>query len=222
MFGIKKKPAHIYSSTDMLFGNLPLSYLAAIDSKELPWKLFKKVNEYLAKDDRQEAIRTLKEIIGMPDLESRQYLQAYYFLNELQGFIETEIKILGVIVEISMPGGLDTLAVYADHSARYYNYTGKSVIWQGNDSSLDTLIDDIFIQGKYIVSQVGLWKTQRPDAPGRQMARLNFLTSHGLHFGEAGQRQMFRDPVAGKTMYAMLGVMQELTFKTFQPEKLRA
>ena len=178
MFEIRKKPAHNYSPIDMLFGDLPLSYWGAIDSKELPWTLFKKVKENLAKDDKQQAIATLKEIIGLPQLESRQYLQAYYFLNELQGFVDGEVEIFGVIVEIGLPDGL--------------------------------------------VSQIGPWKTQRPAAPENKMARLNFLTSHGLHFGEASQQQLFRDPLAGKTMYAMLQVMQELTTKAIEPEKRRA
>lgn len=68
----------------MLFGDLPLSYWASTDSLEIPWALFKEVKKNLDKDDISKAIDILRKIIDLPGLESRQYLQAYHFLNELK------------------------------------------------------------------------------------------------------------------------------------------
>ena len=199
------------SSIDMLFGDLPLFYWATIESDTVPWSLFKKVKKSLDKGDKQEAVNTLKEIIDMPGLESRQYLQAYHFLNGIQEFDEREIQLFGVIAEIGLEQGSDTLAVYADHRARYYNYSGKSIIRENADDSLDALIDGILLQGTAIVSKIGPWQVARPAAPGNGKARINFLTSHGLHFGEASQSDLFSDPLAGKVMFALLEVMKRLT-----------
>ena len=219
MLESNKKTIETISSRDMLFGDLPLEYWGAADCNDTPWNLFKEAKISLAKGNSLDAIETLKKITCIPGLESRQYLQAYHFINELQGFTEDEIKLLGVVAEVSMPEGHDTLAIYADHSAMYYNYSGNTINWEHGDNSLDQLIDNILVQGMDIVAKIGPWKDARPEPPGTKMARINFLTSHGLHFGEANQQALFNDALAGKTMYAMLDVMQALTSKTHLPNK---
>ncbi|MEO6819003.1 MAG: hypothetical protein ABI204_04710 [Ginsengibacter sp.] len=198
------------STYDMLFGDLPLSYWASVDSNEVPWNLFKEVKKYIDSDDKAAAVNTLNEIINIPGLESRQYLQAYHFLNELHGSANMDTNIFGVVLEINMPQGNDTLAAYADHSARYYNYSGKSIIWEHPDNSLDNLIDGIFEQSKNVVAQIGPWKNVRPLPPTNNKARINFLASNGLHFGEASQQALFSDPMAGKLMHSMLDLMTAL------------
>jgi hypothetical protein len=199
--------------SDTLFGDLPLDYWSNIQSNELPWSLFKKAKQSIDRDDQETAISTLKEITTMANLEARHYLQAWHFLHQLGVVLEAEAKIFGVVVEVGMPNGLDLLAIYSDHSARYYNYSGRSIIWEGSDRSLDQKIDDILVQGLNLVQQIGPWKEKRRPAPQNNMARLNFLTSHGLHFGEASQATLFNDPLAGKIMYGLLEIMDLLISK---------
>ncbi|MEO5943486.1 MAG: hypothetical protein ABIP30_03555 [Ferruginibacter sp.] len=207
---LRKKNKDTFSSYDILFGDLPLSYWGSIDSKELPWNLFKDVKKNIDNYDKDIAVDLLNQIVNMQGLESRQYLQGYHFLNELLESESADTKIFGVVLEINMPQGNDTLAAYADHSARYYNYSGKSIIWEHPDNSLDTLIDGIFEHSKNVVAQIGPWKNVRPEPPINNMARINFLTSKGLHFGEASQQILFNDAMAGKLMYAMLNLMNAL------------
>ena len=199
---------------DTIFGDQSLAYWTTADCNEIPWSLFKEAKENIEVENMDAAIVTLKSIVSTPALESRHYLQAHYFLSELGEAPSGEIKIYGVVVEISMPEGVDLLAVYADHSARYYNYSGSVVIWEHPDNSLDELIDTIMKQATDIVACIGPWKGKRPAAPGNDMARISMLTSHGLHFGEAKQSVLFNDALAGKTLYAMAEVMQALVNKS--------
>lgn len=199
---------------DTLFGDRPFDYWASINSKGSPWSLFKDAKRSLDKGDKVRAIEILKEIISLPALESRHYLQAYYFLHNAGVVPEGDIKIYGVVAEVSMPDGLDLLAVYADHSARYYNYSGRSIIWEAPDHSLDAAIDDILLQAMDTVKQIGPWKEARRPAPSGETARINFLTSHGLHFGEAAQSVLFSDPLARKIMVGVMGVRDALINKT--------
>lgn len=113
-----------------------------------------------------------------------------------------------------MPPGNDTLAAYADHSARYYNYSGKSIIWEHPGDSLDILIGGIMEQSKDVVLQIGPWKDKRSQPPIDRLARINFLTSQGLHFGEASQQSLFNDRMAGKLMHSMLNLMNALIDKS--------
>ena len=216
MKGLNENQAQVWSPIEMLFGDLPLDYWADIKNDALPWDLFKEVKIAIGNGNNAGAIDTLIKIVGLPNLESRQYLQAYYFLNNLQGFTVDKILLFGVVLEVGTPKGNDALAVYADYSARYYNYSGSAIIWEHDDNSLDALIDRILNGSLDIVSGIGPWKEQRPKPPAEGMARINFLTSHGLHFGAASQQTLFNDPVAGKIMYAMLEVMQQLIDHTSQ------
>ncbi|MEP7259317.1 MAG: hypothetical protein ABI687_13035, partial [Flavitalea sp.] len=71
------------SPRDMLFGDLPFSYWAPVNNPAIPWILFSHAKDAKDKGDTSEAIKLLSSITALPDLESRHYLQAYYFLDQL-------------------------------------------------------------------------------------------------------------------------------------------
>jgi hypothetical protein len=83
-----------------------------------------------------------------------------------------------------MPQGLDILAGYADHHARYYNFSGAGVVWERPNNSLDALIDRLLAVGAEVTAQIGPWQESRPPAPEAGQVRLSFLTPSGLHFGQ--------------------------------------
>ena len=64
-----------------------------------PWGLFKETRKNVDKADTNAAIRSLTEIINMPGLDSKLYLQAYYFLNKLVAFSEKYFDLYGVKYE---------------------------------------------------------------------------------------------------------------------------
>lgn len=39
----------------------------------------------------------------------------------------------GVILDVPLEGGIDTLAAYADGTARYINHSGRTIIWEVPD-----------------------------------------------------------------------------------------
>ncbi|MEP6749178.1 MAG: hypothetical protein ABJB86_15700 [Bacteroidota bacterium] len=195
---------------DTLFGDMPLDYWAAVSNNDAPWTLFKKAKSFYDDGEDNDTADVLREVISLPNLESRQYLQAYYFLKQLCSIKESSMQVLGIVAEVAMEGGTDLLAVYADCSARYYNYSGAAVIWETRTAAMDSKIENILSLGEDIVKNIGPWKYERPEAPKPGFARLNFLTPAGLHFGEAQQAVLFRDPMAGKIMYAMMDMMETL------------
>lgn len=132
-----------------------------------PWASFVRARE-AARTNPGEAIRNLRAILDVSGLESRHYLQAWNGLREL-GIRpdETTAKaVLGVVVEVPVDGaGLDVLAAYADHSARYLNYSGAAVIWDRPDARGDAEIDSLLEAGRSIVVQIGPWDGPRPPVP---------------------------------------------------------
>jgi hypothetical protein len=215
-----KKAVEATTVRDTLFGDLPLDYWAAVDCAEIPWTLFKDARESIHLGKNQDAIEKLKAILALPGLESRHYLQAYFFLNELGNAAEGKLEVFGIVLEVAMPEGLDLLAIYADHSARYYNFSGRSVIWQTTDDSLDDRIEDILYDGLRLVEKIGPWKEARLPAPATGMARINFLTSHGLHFGEAAQSVLFTDAMAGRILQDLTKLRDSLIAKLNQPSEI--
>ena len=116
---------------ELLFGDVPLSQWAgeANANEEEPWLSFGRARECSATGRPGQAVEALQQIVAMPDLESRHYLQAWCFLREAGVLPGGDVAkdVLGVVVEVSLRKGLDTLAAYADGTGRYINCGGKMI-----------------------------------------------------------------------------------------------
>src|SRR5689334_12451177 len=109
-----------------------------------PWSMFVEArDEITQKGNMQGAIQIYKKITETPGLESRHYLQAWYFLRKLQVEPSPEVvrKVYGVVVDVVLKNGPEFVAAYTDYRARYFNYTGSGIIWEANDTSLNQTID---------------------------------------------------------------------------------
>jgi hypothetical protein len=148
----------------------------------------------------------------MPDLESRQYLQAWHFLRELRVFPPTETakQVLGVVVEVGVDRGLDLVAAYPDHHARYYNFSGAAVVWERPNDSLDKPIDDLLRAATVVVDAIGLWEKEKPSPPPKGQVRINILTPSGLHFGQGSWDALSKDKIGGPVIGLSFQLMQRL------------
>jgi hypothetical protein len=214
----KEKPPKPPEIRDTLFGDRPLSEWPQRDhanAKFEPWSWFVQARSYLEAGNKPSAIAVLQKITEAPALESRHYLQAWSFLRPL-GVTPPEAKakvVYGVVVEVGMDEGLDLLAAYMDHTARYYNYTGAGVIWEAPDHSLNGQIDDLLREGQTVVYQIGPWEEARPAPPPHGYVRLSMLTPSGLHFGQGDFGVLANDPMGGPLITAATTLMQSLIKK---------
>ena len=200
---------------DTLFGDIPLSQLAAVSPTAMllePWASLGQAKQTLDSGDTQTAIEILRRILEMTELESRHYLQAWHFLRDLGVTPPSgkEKELLGIVVEVGTGKGLDLLAAYTDHHARYYNYSGAGVVWERPNHSLDGAIDDLLQVGVVTLGAIGPWKGRRPPAPRKGHARINLLSPSGLHFGEGPLDSLSKDRLGGPVIAASLRLMQEL------------
>ena len=209
---------HTVSIRDMLFGDRPLaawpSDTSNIDPRQ-PWALFVNARNSMSAGDQASAVAAWQRVLSTPDLESRHYLQAWYFLRSV-GYEPppSECKVLlGIVVEVAMPEGTDLLAAYADHTARYYNFSGSGVVWDGPDTSLDVVIDHLLDAGRNVVTMIGPWEGERLPPPPHGELRLSFLTPSGLHFGQGAIDTMAADPLAGPVFHNAAVLMQQLIQK---------
>ncbi|MBC8104267.1 MAG: hypothetical protein H7Z41_16955 [Cytophagales bacterium] len=68
-------------------------------------------------------------------------------------------------------------AAYADHTARYFNYSSATaVVWERANRFLDQAIDALLESGQTVADRIGPWEEPRPAAPPRGEVRLSMLT----------------------------------------------
>jgi hypothetical protein len=130
------------------------------------------------------------------------------------GHIPENKKLSAVIIEVAMNEGLDVLAAFSNCTARYINHTGKLVVWETpNDTTANELITSLFTKSIDVVNQIGPWDKKRLPPPVTGNARMTFLVSDGLYFGEAPIEMLYNDPMAGPVMGNATQLLQFLTEK---------
>lgn len=196
---------------ELLFGDTPLRRWAGSGNGE-PWRSFQEALNASDSGEKGVAERILRGVLVQRGLESRHYLQAWSGLRELGVYPEaTEAQHLyGMVLDVPMAGGWDTLAAYEDHTCRYLNYTGGATIWEHPSNALDGPIDQLLQTGRATVVQIGPWEGSRPGlSPGKM--RISFLCPIGLHFGEAPFEVLMNDPKAGAIINAGTALLQAVT-----------
>ena len=147
------------------------------------------------KGTREDKIRILEKNKDHP--ETRTRLLVWSELRKLGVGVPEELrkKVLGVVFEVGIGGGMDYLAAYEDHSARYYNFSGKVVIAEATQKELGDLMDRLLEAGHAAAMRLGLWESPRRRGVAQDMVRMTFLTPAGIYFGEGPMSAMMQDEI---------------------------
>ena len=163
-------------------------------------------------------VADFQKIIDDKNTDSRLKILAYN--QQLsKGHKSDKKELLGVIIEVRIDNGLDVLASFSDGTARYINATGKMIIWELTDETSIKLTQDIFIKSQEIVKKIGTWDKPRRPHPKKGTARLTFLVSDGLYFGEGPIDVLFNDPLASPALSSGTELMRYLTEKVANSSK---
>src|SRR4029077_6514239 len=167
---------------ETLFGDVPLATWAA-DKPAEPWTTLSMAASHFERGDRGAAVRSLRALLGRAGLESRHYLEAWSALRQagVSPPADEAKHVYGVVVDVPMNSGFDTLAAYEDRSARYLNFSGAAIVWDAPDSRMDDHVRKLLVAGQDLVRMIGPWEDRRPPLTPRQ-ARISLLTPSGLHF----------------------------------------
>lgn len=199
---------------ETLFGDVPLSSWGAGATGE-PWATFSNAATRLGRGDRAGAIDQLQAIVHRSGLESRHYVEAWHGLREagISPPPDQAKQVYGVVVDVPVDAGLDTLAAYEDRRARYINHGGAVIIWEAPDSRMDGHVGKLLSAGQRLAGLIGPWEGRRPPL-ARGQARISLLTPSGLHFGEGPLDALMRDGMAAPLLDAATGLMQALVRTT--------
>jgi hypothetical protein len=128
--------------------------------------------------------------------DSRVRLLAYQWLRA-HGAPVPRGLLLGVIVEVALSDGLDTLAAYADGEVRYLNHSGRMLFVQGRVAQTEVALERLLAAAQRVVDGLEPSRDERLPPPPNGNVRLSFLVSDGLYYGEGGIAVMQADALAG-------------------------
>jgi hypothetical protein len=186
---------------NLLFCDDPALYRRShVGAPDGPWKTL-----FAPKPDP----RALAELAGDRRSESRVRLLACNALRAAGRAVETR-EVLGVVAEVGLDGGLDTLAAFGDGRARYINHTGKMVFWEAGGPPLQEIVD-VLEASATAVAKIGPWDEPRLPPPGNGEIRLTFLVSDGLYLGQGPMQALQQDPLAGPVVSAATRLLVKLT-----------
>ena len=189
---------------ELLFGdNTGLYQMNPSQNSAYPWNIL--FAEMTNPDE-------LYKIIHDEHLETRIKMLAYHQLRSAGIAIDTK-ELLAVIVEVGLEQGNDVLASFKDGRARYMNQGGRMIIWETFDDTSDALIKKLFEQSMEIVNKIGPWDKQRLPPPPQGNARISFILSNGVYFGEAPINILFNDSMAAPALQTATELMQYLVSK---------
>lgn len=196
---------------ELLFGDVPIEEWAGT-TRDVPWIHFQDAEHAMAHADIPAAEAALHAVLNTPELESRQYLQAWSCLRQLDRDALTGLpeELYGVVLDVPLAQGVDTLAAYEDRSARYLNQGGGGIVWDTTDPVMDGLIEALLTAARPLSATIGVWESSRPPLTAG-MARLSLLTAEGLHLRDGGVDELFQDAATGPIFAAGAALMAELT-----------
>ena len=189
---------------DLLFCDDIELYRSASTSSEYPWSVL------FSSEASNEAFLS---VIEDKEVETRPKLLASNVLLS-RGKALPGRRIFGVVVEVGMEEGLDVLAAYEDGTARYLNYSGKLIVWDAATRESNELVVDLFLAARKVVDKIGPWEKQRLPPPVEGKARITFLVSNGLYFGEAPFETLAKDKLGGRVVSCAAKLMNFLVTDT--------
>lgn len=189
---------------EMLFCDRPEDFAPAAGQAPAPWQAV-----LYGPSPRPIAIRALADDRS---LESRVRALAFDWLRR-HGHEVPARRLLGVVLEVPLDGGLDVLAVYLDGSVRYLNHAAAPSLFEGPMPALQPHVQRILSAAQAIVDRIGPTDHPRRPAP-RENVRLNFLVSDGLYFGEGPMQTLQRDAMAGPLIDAGAALLAEVVTLT--------
>ncbi|HMV97853.1 MAG TPA: hypothetical protein PKE35_13625 [Anaerolineales bacterium] len=203
---------------DVIFGVAPATEWPKGDTGEHPWSVFIEARRHIMeRQNFEEAAKLYKQITETPGLESRHYLQAWFFLRKMniQPPADMARKAYGIVVDVRLQSGPELVACYADHTARYLHSSGGGIVWEAPDTSLNDVIDALIRAGDEVASKVPpLENNIRPNAPQQVDAvQIGVLTPSGIHHGIGTFEGWSKDPMGSTIVNAASYLMQNLVNK---------
>lgn len=134
--------------------------------------------------DRAAALASLREILTIPNVGSRETLRAWKMIRDLGEAppLELSKRVLGVVVEAGLGSSVLVVSAYADGQPRFFLSTGGGVIGESWTDDETQKVQEIVHLAQELVDGMALTEDRELPKPGR--VRFIFLTPSGSYQAE--------------------------------------
>ncbi|MGA2393087.1 MAG: hypothetical protein ABSH03_07045 [Candidatus Lustribacter sp.] len=205
---------------DALYGEVPLGAYAAKGKAAYPWTSLRAAATAIAAGDHTHATSLLHRVATDPHVEPLMRLEAWTALRGLGAFPTPSeaARFEGVVVEVILSTGRDTLAAYADKSAVYISASGQTITLLPG-TALGPQVDAVLAAGRVSQRRIGPWMSaQTPALPYNGGARVTILTAWGISFGQGPIDSISRDPRSSQVFNAANTLLQAMIARANAPE----
>lgn len=122
----------------------------------------------------------------------------------------TPAGIRGVVVDVAVEAGTDTVAGFADGSARYLNHAGATIVWEAQDPAIDALVGALLAAAEPVLAVAGPMDGTVPAPPAGGEAQLAVLAPAGVLVGRGPYEALAGDAVAGPVIRTAFELMVAL------------
>jgi len=206
----RKEKSNIVVLNDKLYNSLfadrPNDFVNMKEHKAISWIY----------ENRTPTIDELEITANDDSVESRIKFLSLYTALTLGLKINKKIY-FGTIIEVPMNGGYDVLAYYSDKTARYYNYSGAAIIYEGGKTNIDNSIEKANSFAIQVCNILEPWEKERLPRPKGDIFRISFLASDGLYFGNSSINTLGKDQSISTLFTNSAEVMKALTNYSNKP-----
>ncbi len=137
-----------------------------------PWRLL------MGPPPRSSALQT---IAAASNADSRARALAASLLRA-RGASIVRLCTLGVVVEVALPQGLESLAAYADGAVRYIDATGDAAVFDSGPDEARKLAREMVAHGETFAQRREAWLQPRLPPPRGGELRVSVLVTDGPRF----------------------------------------
>ena len=116
----------------------------------------------------------------------------------------------GVVIDMAVDGGLDTLAGWEDGRARYFNHSGSAIVAEAPDPKVHEACHDLLVATQGLADNTDVISGPRPDPPTFGGAAIWALTDGGIHVVSRSAASMSLNPLDGPILALGVRLMQRL------------
>jgi hypothetical protein len=164
----------------------------------------------VARGDKAAARVALADVL-IRHPETRLWLQAWTLARQVGlPLSDTSDRARGVVVEMGLDEGVDTVAGFDDGSARYLNQAGGGVFWDGQanpDLVIVAAIDALLAAGQEVVDGKAPLAALRPAPPARGAITITILTEEGFRVGMGPADELSQDRLGAPVFDAAVALM---------------
>jgi hypothetical protein len=150
----------------------------------------------------------LKSIIESPHKESRLKMFAHKKLVEAGDPLQTN-SVLGVIIEVAQEEGLDTLAVFSDHSIKYINHSEAMAILEP-PHQLEPRATKVIKAAHALSKAMPECDEERMPPPPAGNARISILTDGSTRIGDGPMEALAKDRLGSPILLEGAKLLHEI------------